>query len=156
VKLAPFIQVDDDLFSISPTQLLSKRGKPMQSCRNGIGLNEIDYGDSIFRFQDSGRLEEATKQASVIQLPNAAVPFAFLKGFVLKQDPASFEVAGFIVSPEFGFAFAPDAPHWVTALAKHCIGTWRALASTVSELRHTDVVGLRPRPTDIDIVVRDH
>ena len=69
------------------------------------------------------RATQGDSGSSAIQLPHAAVPFAFLEAFILKQDPASFEAAGFIVSPEFGFAFAPDSPHWVTALARHCIGT---------------------------------
>jgi hypothetical protein len=34
---------------------------------------------------------------------------------------------GFIVSPKFGLAFDPDDAPWVTALAEHCIDTWRAL-----------------------------
>ena len=30
--------------------------------------------------------------------------------------------------PRFGLAFVPADPDWVTALARHCIPTWRALA----------------------------
>ena len=41
--------------------------------------------------------------------------------------PAAFVRAGFLVSPRFGLAFVPDQPDWVTALAAHCIGAWRAL-----------------------------
>ena len=43
------------------------------------------------------------------------------------HDGEAFERAGFVVSPRWGLAFAPDCPDWVTALASHCIPTWRAL-----------------------------
>ncbi|HET9977534.1 MAG TPA: hypothetical protein VFQ20_08875, partial [Burkholderiaceae bacterium] len=120
-------QVDDVPFTATPSDLLSRKGKPAMTARNGIGLDEMDYGDSVFRFQDSGQLEEVTRRTSVLQLPNAAVPLKFLGRFVREQDTSSFERGGFIVSPKFGFAFAPESSDWVTALARHCIDTWRAL-----------------------------
>jgi hypothetical protein len=127
VKLTPYVQVDDVPFTATPGELLSRKGKPALTGRNGVGLEEMGYGDSVFRFKESGRLEEVTQQTSVIQLPHAAVPLKFLGRFMREQDPASFERGGFIVSPKFGFAFAPESPGWVTALAEHCIETWRAL-----------------------------
>ena len=81
----------------------------------------------MLRFQDSGRLEEITRRAPVLQLDTVAIPFAALGGFVLAQDGDTFERAGFLVSPAFGIAFVPGEPDWVTALARHCIPTWRAL-----------------------------
>ena len=127
MKLVPFVRIDDVAFSLTPAQLRVRRGPPHRSDRNGVGLDEMDYGDVVFRFQASGRLEEVTKRASLIELPQASVPLPFLEGFLLDQDPASFERVGFVVSPRFGLAYAPDSPGWITALAEHCIDTWRAL-----------------------------
>ena len=41
-----------------------------------VGLNELDYGDVVYRFQDSGRLEEVTLQARVVRLgtETASIP----------------------------------------------------------------------------------
>jgi hypothetical protein len=127
MKIVPFEQVDDVGFSTTPAALLSLKGRPLRTGRNGVGLNELDYGDCIYRFQDSGRLEEVTRRARVVHFGEVAVPFAALRSFVLSQDPQAFERGGFIVSPSYGLAFAPDSPDWVTALARHCIGSWRAL-----------------------------
>lgn len=127
MKLTPYRQVDEIAFSVTPADLRLRKGSPLVTSRNGIGLEEMDYGDSVFRFQDGGQLEEVTKQASVIQLPNAAVPVSFLGKFLRAQDSEAFERGGFVVSPRFGLAFAPQSPGWVTALAQHCIDTWRAM-----------------------------
>lgn len=127
MKLTPYRQVDDIAFSVTPADLRLRKGSPLVTSRNGIGLEEMDYGDSVFRFQDGGQLEEVTKQASVIQLPNAAVPVSFLGKFLRAQDSEAFERGGFVVSPRFGLAFAPQSPGWVTALAQHCIDAWRAM-----------------------------
>lgn len=127
MKLTPYLQVDDIAFSASPAELVSRKGSPAVRSRNAVGLEEMDYGDCVYRFQHNGRLEEVTRQASVIQLPQAAVPVGFLATFLREQDPSVFERGGFVVSPRFGLAFAPDAPAWVTALAEHCIETWRSI-----------------------------
>jgi hypothetical protein len=34
------------------------------------------------------------------------------------QDSAAFERAGFVVSPKFGLAFAPESPTWVDGLGQ--------------------------------------
>jgi hypothetical protein len=127
VKLVPFVRVDDVAFSLTPEDLRTRKGARLLCGCNDVGLEEMDYGDAVFRFQASGRLEEVTKRASLIQLPQAAVPLPFLQGFLREHDPASFERGGFIVSPRFGFAYAPASPEWVTALAEHCIETWRCI-----------------------------
>lgn len=107
MKLTPYVQVDDIAFSASPAELVLRKGSPAVRGRNAIGLEEMDYGDSVYRFQGNGRLEEVTRQASVIQLPQAAVPVRTLATFLREQDPSAFERGGFIVSPRFGLAFAP-------------------------------------------------
>lgn len=127
VKLEPFVQVDDTPFSVSSGDVMRTRGEPWRSGRNGVGLNELDYGDVVYRFQDCGRLEEITLQAKVVTIGNVAVPFEALAAFVRGQDPEAFERAGFLVSPGFGLAFDPSEPFWVTSLARHCIPEWKAL-----------------------------
>ena len=127
MKLDPYVQVDRTPFSASSADILGARGQPWRSGRNGVGLNELDYGDVVYRFQDCGRLEEITLQAEVVTLGNVAVPFETLAAFLRAQDPEVFERAGFVVSPRFGLAFDPKEPFWVTALARHCIPEWEAL-----------------------------
>jgi hypothetical protein len=127
MRLEPYVQVDDTPFTVCGDDLLRRRGRPWRAARNDVGLDEMDYGDVVYRFQDCGRLEEITLQAEVVMLGNVAVPFANLAAFVRAQDPEAFERAGFLVSPRFGLAFDPAEPFWVTALARHCIPEWRAL-----------------------------
>jgi len=126
-QLTPFIAFDGIPFSLSVDELIADLGLPDRSWRNAAALNEYDYGHSVFRFQDCGRLEEITKRTPVLQVGAVAVPFGALRGFVLGQDGEAFERAGFVVSPRYGIAFVADEPDWVTALARHCILTWRTL-----------------------------
>ena len=127
MRLQPYTQVDDTPFSVSSADIERDRGKPWRAGRNGVGLNELDYGEVIFRFQDCGRLEEITLQAKVVTLDNVAIPFDALAAFIRAQDAEAFERAGFLVSPALGLAFDPSEPFWVTALARHCIPEWKAL-----------------------------
>ncbi len=129
MKLASFECVDGTPFTTTPAELLAKRGAPPTPVvRSPIGLHEYDYGTVVFRFQDGGRLEEVTMRAPVLYLGRVDVPFAGLAAFVRLHDPQAFSRGGFLVSPAFGLAFDPDASDpWVTALARHCIETWRAL-----------------------------
>jgi hypothetical protein len=127
MKLDPYVQIDDTPFTLSTADLLRARGPPWRALRNGVGLNEMDYGDVVYRFQDSGRLEEVTQEAEVVNIGNVAVPFANLAAFIRAHDPEAFERAGFLISPRFGLAFDPTEPFWVTALARHCLPEWRSL-----------------------------
>ena len=123
----PYFRVGRTLFSALRDDLLRTRGRPLREGRNDVALNELDYGDVVYRFQDNGRLEEITAQAPVLTLGTVAVPFAALAGFVRDHDDEAFERAGFLVSPRCGLAFDPLQPHWVTALAAHAIAEWRKL-----------------------------
>ena len=127
MNLQSFVSVDGTPFTVSEEEIRGALGEPVRTTRSGVGLNELDYETVVFRFQDCGRLEEITAQASVVDLGTVAVPFAALQNFVRNQDPLSFERVGFLISPRFGLAFAPECPAWVTALAPHCIESWRAL-----------------------------
>jgi len=127
MKLHPFVSVDETPFTATRADITRARGEPLRQGRNGVGLNELDYGGIVYRFQDSGRLEEITQQARVILFGTVAVPFDALAAFIRANDDDAFERAGFLVSPVFGLAFDPRDPHWVTAIARHCVDTWRAL-----------------------------
>lgn len=127
MKLQPYSQVDTVPFTATPDDVRQMFGRPSRAGRNNIELDEMDYGSVVFRFQEGGRLEEVTKRAPIVHLGDVAVPFHVLEAFVREHDPNAFERAGFIVSPRFGLAFAPDCPSWVTALAEHCLPQWRAL-----------------------------
>lgn len=127
MKLEPYRRVDDTAFTVTPAEIVAARGRPGRRGVNGVGLDELDYGDAVYRFQASGRLEEITRQAPVLHLGAVAVPFAALATFVRAHDDGAFERGGFIVSPRYGLAFDPRDACWVTALAAHCIESWRAL-----------------------------
>jgi hypothetical protein len=127
MNLEPFVSVDGTSFTSTQSEIVAKRGQPNKRLRNSVELNEFDYGDVVFRFQDSGRLEEITRLAPVLFIGTQVVLFASLAEFVRGNDPTAFERGGFIVSPRFGLAFDPQCPSWVTALAEHCLETWRAM-----------------------------
>lgn len=125
MDLEPFVRVDETPFCATQQQILATRGKPGRTGRNSVELNELDYGHIVFRFQDCGRLEEITKLAPVVRVGSQVVLFGSLAGFVRQHDRSAFQRAGFVVSPRFGLAFDPHCPSWVTALAAHCLDTWR-------------------------------
>ena len=128
MKLHPFVQVDDIAFSLTREQALLERGMPQSMSRNTVELDELDYGDLVLRFQDNGRLEEITLRADVVELGDVAVPFHALQPFLVEHDEGCFERADFLISPRYGLAFDPrDESCWVTALAAHCLPSWRAL-----------------------------
>lgn len=128
MRLEPYLSVDDLPFSATPDEVRERCGPPDREGVNAVALHELDYGHVVFRFQASGRLEEVTKPGAVLHLGALAVPFATLESFIATQDPDAFVRAGYVVSPRFGLAFVPGQPPWVTALARHCIDTWRAMA----------------------------
>jgi hypothetical protein len=127
MRLEPFVRVDATPFSASVADVIAGHGEPLRRGRNNVDLNELDYGEVVFRFQDNGRLEEVTLQAPVLHLGALAVPFAALDAFVREHDPQVFTRGGFVVSPRFGLAFVPSQPSWVTALAAHALPQWEAL-----------------------------
>ncbi|MBX3621459.1 MAG: hypothetical protein KF891_15925 [Rhizobacter sp.] len=127
MQLDPYVSFAGFPFTLQREALLARRGPPLSEARNEVGLHALDYGDTVLRFQDCGRLEEITAQAPVVQLGSVAVPFASLQGFVTGHDPLAFWRARFLVSPALGLAFDPTEPAWVTALAKHCLPEWEAL-----------------------------
>lgn len=127
MRLDPFVSFAGHAFTLQRDDLLARRGPPLRTARNEVGLNELDYGDIVLRFQDNGRLEEITAQAPVMHIGAVAIPFASLQPFVCDHDAQAFWRARFLVSPALGLAFDPTEPAWVTALAHHCLPEWEAL-----------------------------
>ena len=125
--LEPYIRVNAVPFTASRDDVVCLHGRPRSEERSAIGLTALDFGGIVYRFQDSGRLEEVTQRAPVLSLGRVMVPFAHLAAFVRAQDAGAFERAGFLASPLFGFAFVPDVPDWITALARHCLPEWEAI-----------------------------
>lgn len=127
MQLIPFVSVDGLLFASSREDIERQWGKPVEEGFNLVGLTELDYGAVVFRFQSSGRLEEITQRADVVEVDGQAVSFDALASFVHQHDEGVFRRAGFVVSPRFGLAFDPTSDRWVTALAAHCLDEWRKL-----------------------------
>jgi len=127
MHLEPYTRVDGLPFTALREEVLRRYGAPLSEERNVVGLTALDYGGTVFRFQDGGRLEEVTARAEALHLGTVAVPFRDLAAFVRSNDANAFDRAGFLVSPLYGIAFVPGEPCWVTALAGHCVGEWEAL-----------------------------
>ena len=134
MKLDPYRQADGAAFTATRADIVAAHGQPHHTARNDVGLNELDYGDVVYRFQDSGRLEEVTARAEALHLGTVAVPFRDLAAFVQSSDDRAFDRAGFLVSPRYGIAFVPAEPCWVTALARHCAEEYATLATLLPEL----------------------
>jgi len=130
MNLVPGTEVDGLPFTATIDDVRQRRGAPAREADNDVGMHELDYGATVFRFQQvNGRLEEVTARAPVLHLPGGvAVPFAALAAFLRAQDPGTFRAGGFVVSPAFGLAFDPSDSNWVTALAPHALPEWRKLA----------------------------
>lgn len=127
MHLKPYECVDGVPFTATRADIIRAHGRPRSEERNNVGLTALDYGTVVYRFQDSGRLEEVTARAEVLHLGRVAVPLRALAAFVRAGDGTAFERAGFLVSPRYGIAFVPGEPCWVTALARHCLPQWQAM-----------------------------
>lgn len=127
MKLEPFVRAGELAFTLTADAIRQRWGRPLREGRNSVALNELDYGHTVLRFQDNGRLEEITTEVPVLELGSVAVPFASLQGFVRAQDAEAFERARFTISPSLGLAFDPKEPYWLTFLAAHCLDEWRKL-----------------------------
>ena len=130
MHLQPCQSVNGTPFTATRDDVIRAHGQPRSESRNCVGLTALDYGDVVYRFQDSGRLEEVTARAEVLHLGTVAVPFRDLAAFVQSSDSTAFDRAGFLVSPLYGIAFVPGEPCWVTALARHCMAEWEAIRAS--------------------------
>ena len=110
MHLQPCQSVNGTPFTATRDDVIRAHGQPRNESRNSVGLTALDYGDVVYRFQDSGRLEEVTGRAEGLHMGTVAVPFRDLAAFVQSSDNTAFDRAGFLVSPRYGIAFVPDEP----------------------------------------------
>ena len=127
MRIVPFESVGEVKFSASRKDIIAILGKPDQEVDNSIGLHELKYRNTTYRFDKTGALEEITAHAPVLDLGTISVPFPALATYIHQQDHSAFTKAGFLVSPHFGLAFDPDCPPWVTVITKLSIDLWLAV-----------------------------
>jgi len=125
MKLEPYVLVDTTPFSASRNRSWRK-GPALKELRNGVGLNELDYGAVVYRFQTV----EGWKKCPCELRSSTSEPLT-CRSQVLRpsfwqrmSQPLNAQVHR---QSEVGLAFDPNCPTWVTALAAHCIDTWRAI-----------------------------
>src|SRR6476646_4766155 len=95
MELKPFVRVDDTAFDLTPQDIVAARGEPLtRRFLPDVRLDELDYGEIVFRFQASGRLEEITKLSPVVVIGTRAIVFPSLAEFVRENDPGVFERSG--------------------------------------------------------------
>lgn len=129
MNFVPYQLFGETCFDATEADVLRQLGTPRSHQLLPIGLLELDHGDVVHRFQTStGRLEEITRPAPLLWLDGQMLLFPQLVAHVRAHDATAFERGGFLVSPRYGLAFVPGQPSWVTALAVHCIDTWRRMA----------------------------
>ncbi|WP_236748545.1 hypothetical protein [Acidovorax carolinensis] len=95
MHLQPYQSVNGTPFTASRDDVIRAHGQPRRESRNSVGLTALDYDDVVYRFQDSGRLEEVTARAEVLHLGTVAVPFRDLAAFVQSSDSMAFDRGGF-------------------------------------------------------------
>lgn len=115
MKIDAFTKVGEVTFDATPETLVELLGEPT-SRRGDSERVVLDYGSSIYVFKNNLVLTEVVFDASVTELDGHVVPFRFLEPHIRSNDPQSFEVVGFVVSPRFGIVLDPSTP-WVTAIA---------------------------------------
>lgn len=128
MDLVPYRRFGASAFDLTEAGLSSVLGPARIRQLLPIGLLELDHGDVVHRFQTrTGRLEEITRPAPLLWLDDRMLLFPQLDAHVRAHDASALERGGFLVSPRYGLAFVPGQPSWVTALAVHCIDTWRRM-----------------------------
>jgi hypothetical protein len=127
MNIEPFSKIGHISLDLSPDELEQILGAPAGRRTNRIGLVELDYGGSVYRFEPNGMLCEVTIEAPLVELGNVSIPFAKLGEFVGNNDPHSAIKHGFILSPSYGIAFDPEHQPWVTVLTKRALETWAKL-----------------------------
>ena len=127
MRIVPFESVGEIKFSASREDVIAALGQPDQEVSNKIGLLELKYQNIIVRLDKSGSIEEITAHAPALNLGKNCILFAELAAYIHQHDHSVFKSVGFLVSPNFGLAFDPDYPSWVTAIIKHSVNLWRAV-----------------------------
>lgn len=129
MQVVPFERVGVIVFSTTQEQLLRTLGPPLQEHHNRACLHEYEYPTEIYRYDQTGQLEEVSFYAVDVFLGNQSVGFQELGAYVRSHDVLTFEGHGFLVSPRFGVAFDPESPCWTTAISRGVVEKWRVLCA---------------------------
>ncbi|MCE2573744.1 hypothetical protein [Motilimonas eburnea] len=121
----PYKSINEIPFDSPESEVIKRCGSPDRTGVNSIGLKELDYGESIYRFDSSGKFVEVTVNLEELALDFEVVQFGELEGYLTKNDVGIFNKFGFLVSPKFGLAFDPDHKHWVTFFRETKLEDWR-------------------------------
>ncbi|MCE2570374.1 hypothetical protein [Motilimonas eburnea] len=121
----PYKSINEIPFDSAESEVIERFGPPDSTGVNSIGLQELDYGESIYRFESSGKLVEVTVNLEKLALDSDVVQFCDLEGYLTKKDVGIFNKFGFLVSPKFGLAFDPDHKHWITFFRESGLEDWR-------------------------------
>ena len=121
----PYKSINEIPFDSPESEVIERFGSPVRTGVNSIGLKELDYGESIYRIDSSGKLVEVTVNLEKLALDSEVVQFCDLEGYLTKNDAGMFNKFGFLVSPKFGFAFDPDQKHWITFFRESGLEDWR-------------------------------
>lgn len=127
MKIEPFSKLGHVSLEISRDELELRFGVPTAKRTNRVGLEELDYGDSVYRFESCGLLSEVTIKAVHVGFSKIGVPFANLAEFIALNDPDSVEKHGFMLSPAYGVVFDPEQRPWVTVLTERGFEAWAKL-----------------------------
>ncbi|MGM0768353.1 MAG: hypothetical protein ACQEV6_10020 [Pseudomonadota bacterium] len=127
MRIQPYSKLGHVSLGISRDELELMLGVPFAKRTNRVGLEELDYGDSVYRFESSGLLSEVTIEAVHVEFGKIGVPFANLAEFIASNDPDSVEKHGFILSPGYGVVFDPEDRPWVTVLTERGFEAWAKL-----------------------------
>lgn len=121
----PYRSINEILFNSPEPEVIARLGLPNINGVNSIGLKELDYGESVYRFDSSEKLVEVTVNLEELALNSEVVKFSELEDYLTKNDVSIFNKFGFIVSPKFGLAFDPDHKHWITFFRETELEDWR-------------------------------
>lgn len=124
MKLEPYTNIAGISLDIGEPDLINISGNLSRIQVNSIGLTEMDYGSRIYRFDQSGVLNELTIECIAIEHQGLTIPFAHLKSYIATKDNDAFDKFGFCVSPLLGLAFDPEQSPWLTVLTKQGISAW--------------------------------
>ena len=114
----PFERVGGIPFDASTEHVESQLGCPETTRTNRLGQLEFDYGESIFRFDNSSLLCEVTGHWTELSIGELSIPRKLLRNYIRKTDPLSEEVSGFTVGPSLGIAYDDG---WITLFRR---GSW--------------------------------
>lgn len=123
MTIHPYTSVADLPFGAT-REALRRAGPPVREHLSIRGDLELDYGDMVYRFQQSRFVEATFPLPEVLWIGEQRVDGRSLVAWLRHRDPSYRERHGFAVAPSFGIAVDlddDDPKHWTTAFAA---GRW--------------------------------